>query len=67
MRYKVVKLIDETGDGQWIDHVGVHTGNKYDGMLELLFHDEEEHTVLENYWPEELEEVGPVGEPDWEV
>ena len=63
MRYKVIKVIDSVGQAYFIGHIGEATGYDYDGMIELVFSDRD----TEHYWPEELEEVGPVGEPDWEV
>jgi hypothetical protein len=66
MRYKVLKCVDETGDSQFVGHVGLYTGKEPHGMLELLFHDWYGNELLEYYWPEELELVQPK-EPDWEV
>jgi hypothetical protein len=63
MQYKVIEVIDETGEEYFIGQIGEATGHEYDGMIELKFSGGDR----ESYWPEELEEVGLVGEPDWEI
>lgn len=63
MQYKVIQVIDSAGEEYFIGQIGEATGNEYDGMIELVFSEGDK----EHYWPEELEEVGPVGQPDWEI
>ena len=63
MRYRVIKCIDNTAEECFIGQIGEDNGHKYDGMIGLVFSEGD----TEYYWPEELEEVGQVGQPDWEV